>query len=120
MGKLVSKERTKAYINGQYAYLFHFEYETKSGEKQKTIAKTHLTHTLEEDARQPLLYDAIAKSFPGKIVQRYETTCRRSQDRPNRKWLEWCYASLPIAASSYDCRARSLFLVLVSQVTNLR
>lgn len=61
-GKLVSKERTSTQINSQYVYLFNFDFETELGEKQTATAKTHLTHTLEDDAHEPLLYDPLIKN----------------------------------------------------------
>lgn len=58
-GKLIETKGTGTEINNRRVYQLTFEFQTQSGETRTAVAKTHETHTLEDDEHEPLLYDPI-------------------------------------------------------------
>ncbi|MCB9894286.1 MAG: DUF3592 domain-containing protein [Planctomycetes bacterium] len=56
-GRLVSKEPTNTKINNQTVYKFTFEYQDESGNTHQVSDKTHITHLLEDEDTEKLVYD---------------------------------------------------------------
>ena len=57
-GKLVSKEPTNMSVNRQTVYELTFEFAGYDGRMHQAKARSHQPHRMEDEAREPLLYDA--------------------------------------------------------------
>lgn len=57
MGRLISKEPTHMRVNRQTVYKLTFEFKTDDEQTCQAVAKTHLTHLLQDEAQEQLLYD---------------------------------------------------------------
>ena len=62
-GRLKSKEKTNTQVNKKPVYKLTFEFNTSEGMTYETVAKTHETGKLEDQAEEPLLYDPIHPSY---------------------------------------------------------
>ncbi len=56
-GKFLHKEATNTSINEQRVYAMTFEFTAKDGKTYRTVAKTHKTYDLEDDAEEQLFYN---------------------------------------------------------------
>ncbi len=56
-GTLIRKEPTNTRINEQIVYKLIFEFVDAGGMRQQAIAKSHQTHTLEDEETERVLYD---------------------------------------------------------------
>jgi hypothetical protein len=57
-GKLTSKVGTNVQINEKTVYKLTFEFTAEDGYSYEVIAKSHTPEKLEDEAQEPLLYDA--------------------------------------------------------------
>lgn len=57
VGTLKSKEPTNVEVNKKTVYKLTFEFQDEQGATYDVVAKTHNTARLEDDPREPLLYD---------------------------------------------------------------
>ena len=55
-GKMTSKEPTNTRINEQTVYKYTFEFEADNGRTYEATGKTHLTHLLEDEETERLIY----------------------------------------------------------------
>ncbi len=62
-GRLISKDMTNTRINNIPVYKFTFEFIADDGGTYEAIAKTHLTRNLEDENKEPLLYDQYNPSY---------------------------------------------------------
>ena len=62
-GTLVSKKATSTRVNKQPVYKLTFEFTADDGRTYQAVAKTHQTEDLEDEAREPLLYDPVDPSY---------------------------------------------------------
>jgi hypothetical protein len=62
-GQLKSKEKTNTKVNKKPVYKLTFEFNTAEGMTYETVAKTHETGKLEDQAQEPLLYDPVLPSY---------------------------------------------------------
>lgn len=72
-GRLVDRKMTNVSINDASVMAMTFEFKTVDGRQARCVAKTHLTRDLEDDAAEPLVYDAqdpslavLLDDLPGK------------------------------------------------------
>ncbi len=57
LGTLIAKEPTNTRINNQTVYKLTFEFTADDGLRYEAIAKSHVTHGLEDEFQEQLLYD---------------------------------------------------------------
>jgi hypothetical protein len=62
-GRLKSKEKTNTKVNNKPVYKLTFEFDTPEGMTYEAAAKTHDTAKLEDQAKEPLLYDTMRPSY---------------------------------------------------------
>lgn len=58
-GELKAKEATNMRVNKQTVYELTFEFIARDGRRHEARARTHVTARLEDEAREPLLYDPM-------------------------------------------------------------
>jgi hypothetical protein len=56
-GKLLRRERTNVSVNKRPVWKLIFEFTDRTGQRQETEVRTAMPSLLEDDAREPLLYD---------------------------------------------------------------
>jgi len=56
-GKLLGRDRTNVVVNGQPVWALTFEFTARDGQRHEAVARTTYTARLEDEAREPLLYD---------------------------------------------------------------
>ena len=73
-GKVIRKEPTNTKINKQTVYKVFFQYKAQDGNLQEAFIKTHITHNLGDEEKEPLVYDSqnpssavLLDSLPKKI-----------------------------------------------------
>ena len=63
LGVLTSKEATNVEVNDQTVYKLTFEFTADDGTLYEIVTKTHLPHSLEDEAEERLLYDPYRPNY---------------------------------------------------------
>lgn len=78
-GNLVGKEPTSMKINKQTVYKLYFRFTAADGNTYDTVCKSHITHLLEDEEKEKLVYDPNAPeqallldSLPKKLKRFFE------------------------------------------------
>jgi len=79
-GTLVGKEATSMKINKQTVYKLYFRFTAADGNTYDTVCKSHITHLLEDEEKEKLVYDPnspeqalLLDSLPKKLKSFFES-----------------------------------------------